>query len=1002
MDLSLISRKGSAKSCLIYHENPDALHIGTLPPHCMFTPFKKGADPFAGKECSDRTELLNGDWGFRYYDSVIDLEDDFTGADFANTIPVPSNWQLFGYDKPQYTNVSYPITYDPPYVPDDTPVGVYKTEYSYTPDGLRRVLTFEGVDSCLYLYVNGSFVGYTQVSHSTSEFDVTPFLQSGANAIVCAVLKWCDGTYLEDQDKIRLSGIFRDVYMVSRPENGLKDYRITTGLCDGGAFLSLTAYGTDVDAALYSPDGEKVMSFAAKDGVPVKETVENALLWSPESPSLYKLVIETKDEVFGEKVGFREISVKDGVVMFNGKKIKFRGVNRHDSYPDTGYYAPESKMREDLALMKRHNINAIRTSHYPGSPLFYRLCDEYGFYVIAEADFESHGCVEVYNSFKLEEGNYNGIALLAMDERFKKAIADRAELLVKQHFNRPSIVMWSLGNESGWGENLLFASKLVKSLDKSRILHYESTHHLDDTPNDILDVVSQMYPSPDSMRKFLSDENEKRPLFLCEYCHAMGNGPGDLEDYRNVFYENDRFAGGCIWEWCDHSVIQGETDDKRTKYGYGGDFGERHNDGNFCMDGLCYPDRTPHTGLMEAKQVYRPVRAEKGAADGEFVIKSFLSFADAGELLFCEYEITELGKKTAGGSFDFSVPPMESVTVTIPEAKAASGESVYIRFVFRAKTDTAWCEKGYEVCFEQLPLSVKQRAASFRKSENKAAFKEEPLFITVTAGNTEYTVSRRHGTVTSIKRGGKELLHKPMEWNFFRAPTDNDNMKQDWYRAHLNDYVTKVYSTDVSDFDGGVAVKISHSFGWSIHQPFAKAETEIQFYDGGEMRVATKATTSNKVELLPRFGLRLFLPESFDTAEYYGYGPTESYIDKRQATYVGLFKSKITDMHEDYIRPQENSSHYGCLFANVSGGGETMRITSDKEFSFNASVYTEEELAEKRHNYELEKSGYTVICADSGMAGVGSASCGPALDEKYRISLPEISLDFTFRFDGEK
>ncbi len=999
MDLSLISKKGSAKSRLVYHENPDALHIGTLPTHCMFTPFKKGDDPFNGKECSDRVEMLNGDWGFRYYDSVIDLEDDFTDAEFTSTIPVPSNWQLFGYDTAQYTNVCYPIVYDPPYVPDDTPVGVYKTKYAYSPDGMRRVLTFEGVDSCLYLFVNDNFAGYTQVSHSASEFDITTFLREGSNMIVCAVLKWCDGTYLEDQDKIRLSGIFRDVYIVSRPEKRLDDYRLTTGLCEGGAFLSLTVYGTDANVTLYSPDNETVLSFAARDGINTKETVKNALLWSPESPLLYKLVIETENEAVGEKVGFREISVKDGVVMFNGKKIKFRGVNRHDSYPETGYYAPESKMREDLMLMKRHNINAIRTSHYPNSPLFYRLCDEYGFYVIAEADFESHGCVEVYNSFKWDSG-YNGISLLARDERFRKAISDRAELLVTQHFNRPSIVMWSLGNESGWGENVLRAAKLVKSLDSSRLLHYESTHRLDDTPDDILDVVSQMYPSPDSMREFLRDQKEKRPLFLCEYSHAMGNGSGDLEDYRNTFYESDRFSGGCIWEWCDHSVILGETDDKRTKYGYGGDFGERHNDGNFCMDGLCYPDRTPHTGLLEAKQVYRPVRVEKGDQDGEFVIKSFLSLVNAGELLSCEYEITELGIKTAGGSFDFSVLPMENCVITIPEAKSAKGESVYIRFIFRAKNDTAWCEKGYEVCFEQLPLSVSRYEVCLKKSGSRAVFKEEPLFITVTAGNTQYTVSRRQGTVTSIKRSGKELLAKPMEWNFFRAPTDNDTMKGDWYRAHLNDYVTKVYSTSVGAFDGGVSVRISHSFGWSIHQPFARAETEIRFYDGGEMRVITKAMTSNKVEFLPRFGLRLFLPESFDTAEYYGYGPTESYADKRQSTYIGLFKSKVADMHEDYIRPQENSSHYGCLFANVSGMGETMRITSDNGFSFNASIYTEEELAGKRHNYELNKCGYTVICADSGMAGVGSASCGPALNDKYRISLPEITLDLTVSFDN--
>ncbi len=993
MDMSLISKANSPKSRMIYHEDPSMLHVGTLPSRAWFVPFAKYQDPFQEKEKSDFVEMLNGEWFFRYYDSIADLEDDFTSADFEKTIPVPSNWQLYGYDRPQYTNVCYPITYDPPYVPDDDPVGVYKREYNYVPDGRKRILTFEGVDSCLYLYINGEFAGYTQVSHSYSQFDVTSFLKEGTNQIVAAVLKWCDGTYLEDQDKIRLSGIFRDVYMISRADNYLEDYHITTDIGEKSAVLNITVFGCNAEVTLRSPNGEKLFSSSIIDGSALKVDVSSPQIWSPERPVLYDLTIETEDEIIGEKVGFRNISIENGVVKFNGVPIKFNGVNRHDSYPETGYYASEEQMRKDLILMKKHNINAIRTSHYPNSPLFYRLCDEYGFYVIAEADFESHGCVEVYNDFSWSRG-YNGICLLARDERFKAAITDRAQRLVTQHFNRPCIVMWSLGNESGWGENVLCAAKLIKSLDNTRLLHYESTHRLDDTPNDILDVVSQMYPSTEDMKKFLQNEQEKRPLFLCEYSHAMGNGSGDLEDYHNTFYSDERFAGGCIWEWCDHSVILGKTSDGKIKYGYGGDFGERHNDGNFCMDGLVYPDRTPHTGLLEAKQVYRPVRVTKGKNSGEFVISSLLCFEDAGKYLDCSYEIKEKGKLLSDGKINFTVPPMGSTVVYLPEIVGINGESLYIKFDFTTKNELPWCEKGYPVCFEQL-LLCKEPVKEICVSNEKPAFFKTGNCFTIKAGQTEYLFDLRKGSISSIKKNNVELMEKPIEFNFFRAPTDNDTMRGDWYRAHLNDYVQKIYSVSTEQVENTIIIKVLHSFGWSIHQPFARTETKWTFYGNGKVNVVSNAVTSEKVSTLPRFGLRMFLPKNFDKVEFYGYGPHESYIDKHQSSYVDKFVMNISDMHEDYLRPQENSSHYGCDYLNVISDGAALKFTSESQFSFNASEYTQEELAGKRHNFELQKSEHNIICVDSGMIGVGSASCGPALAEKYKIAQLDIHLDFT-------
>ncbi len=992
MNIANISANGSPKSKMIYHENPQALHIGTLPSRAWFVPFSEGECPFSAKEKSSRVEMLNGEWDFKYYNSIVDMEDYFLDSGFEAKIPVPSNWQLHGYDKPQYTNVCYPIPYDPPYVPDYIPVGVYRRSYNYKNDGARKIITFEGVDSCLYLYINGELAGYNQASHSFAEFDITPYLHEGDNTIVCAVLKWCDGTYLEDQDKFRLSGIFRDVYIVSRTEDRVEDYRVTA---DWKGNFNLSIKGAAAAVELASPTGEMLFTTeAGKDGM-VSFTVQDVQLWSPENPVLYSLTIKAGGEVIGEKVGFRSVWVEDGAVMFNGSAIKIHGVNRHDSYPDTGYYACEAKMRKDLELMKRHNMNAVRTSHYPNAPLFYRLCDEYGLYVIAEADFESHGCVEVYNDFKWSWADgYNGIALLAKDEQFRNAIVDRGEKLVYQHYNRPSIIMWSLGNESGWGVNTLEEAKLIKSEDSTRLVHYESIHTLDGTPDDILDVVSRMYPTAKDLVSIVESDGKNRPLVLCEYCHAMGNGPGDLEDYHQMFYSDKRLTGGFIWEWSDHAILQGITEDGRIKYGYGGDFAERHNDGNFCMDAVTYPDRTPHTGLLEAKQVYRPVRVTKGERDDEFIFRSMLNFVCAQDILDCRYEITDMGRSIAAGSVvDFALPASAEAVVKIAEAASLEGDNVCIRFIFTAKKAYSCFEAGDEVCFDQLVLSDHpvQRA----EISGNVVLDETPLSYTVEAGDITVKINRRKGVICSIQKSGRELLAKPVEWNFFRAPVDNDVMKGDWYRAHLNDYDTKVYETTANQGENGVVISISHSFGWNIYQPFCFARTEISVGGNGKIRIKTDGTTGNKVTFLPRFGLRLFLENSFDGVSYYGYGPHESYIDKHNLDYIGQFSARIQDMHEDYIRPQENGSHYGCRYAEITDGHNSLRFSADKLFSFNASEYTQEELAAKRHNYELQKCGYSVICIDSEMAGVGSNACGPQLDEKYRVALPEIHLDFT-------
>lgn len=1057
MNLLQIAAPESDKSNLIYHENPDIFHVNTLENHSYYIPFGINQNPFKNRQDSEAFELLNGEWDFHYYDSIIDLEDDFTKIQGQTKMPVPSNWQLHGFDKPQYTNVCYPIPYNPPFVPDDIPCGVYSKNYSYQKDENRRLLNFEGVDSCFYLFINSRFAGYSEVSHHTSEFDITDFLAEGNNRITVLVLKWCTGTYYEDQDKIRLSGIFRDVYVLSRPKKRLEDYRIKTIIKTESAVLEFTGFGLDSKITLKTPDGKILESADAKNGQKISLQVKNPLLWSAENPVLYRLEIITENELIGEEIGFRQVYIENGIIKINGKSVKFRGVNRHDSYPDTGYAASVSQLEMDLKLMKQHNINGIRTSHYPNAPVFYKLCDRYGFYVIDEADLEMHGSVEVNNTFHWDWSDYSGIALAAGNPIFEKGILDRQQLLVTRDINRPCVIMWSMGNESGFGSNFIPAAKWIKSFDNTRLLHYESVHKQDNTDDGIFDVVSRMYPSPSDWKKLLEDKKEKRPFVLCEYCHAMGNGPGDLEDYHKVIHSSERFAGGFIWEWCDHSV---PLDKKGEKFGYGGDWNERHNDGNFCCDGLVYPDRKIHTGLLEAKQVYRPVRVSK-VPDSKniFVFKNFLNFTDLSTQLNCNYEISINGLVTDSQELELpELPPETETKITLnnlPSFEQSENSEVFIRFIFTQKNETLWNKARDTVCFDQIKLKALKdgddeieilKESSFepllngqenyfaRKKDNKGKqengreemklqtefitssynkkpdnetkkleskyfkIQKSPFTYKISEGNIQYSFNRRTGTFDSIlMKGGVELLKKPIKFNFMRAPTDNDSQRGDWFRLHLGEYDTKVYNTELQVKDEEIIIIVKESFGWNIQQPFAYGTVLYKISKDEGLSINFDFKFSSKIDILPRIGVCLFVDKNFNRTEYFGYGPTESYVDKHQACYAGKFNSFIADMYEPYIRPQENSSHCDCRYVKIISDENEILFTGwnpesrkIKNLSFNASEYTQEELWSKKHNFELEKDENNVICIDYKMQGVGSNSCGPVLSQKYRIQLPKV------------
>ncbi len=987
-----------------YHENPETLHVGTMENRAYYLPFgsAEAALESAGRETSDRFLSLNGDWDFAFFTRYCDVPE---CIDYAATIPVPSVWQQHGYDHHQYTNVKYPFPYDPPYVPIENPCGAYRRTLMLDKRANRRYfLNFEGVDSCLYLYVNGAFVGYSQVSHSTSEFDITDQLTSGENTIEVRVLKWCEGSYLEDQDKLRMSGIFRDVYLLERSEQHLRDYWVRTVLIDGGRAAEITldcAYFSqpvEVRCTLLSPAGE-TLAQAQVSGAHMSLRIENPVLWNAEQPALYTLLLTAGDEHIAQRVGIREVCVKDGVLLLNGTPIKFRGVNRHDSDPVTGYTISREQYIRDLAVMKAHNINAIRTSHYPNAPEMPQLCDEYGFYLIAESDIESHGVCTIVTP---EGGNYaNDYARIAREPMFALGMLDRVQRNVLRDRNCPSVLIWSLGNESGFGENIENAARWVKQFDPTRLCHYEGMCHLpDDRQNDTsaLDLYSEMYPSLAEIERYLAG-SDPRPYVMCEYIHAMGNGPGDAEDYQELIDKHPQMCGGFVWEFCDHAVYAGRTADGRAKYLYGSDFGEYPHDGNFCMDGLVYPDRTPHNGIREFKQVIRPVRTEWLGA-GKVRLSNRLDFTDLAHIATCEYELTVDGKTVETGPVELpAIAPHTSAEVALPLRAAHSEGRCLLRLIYRQKHDAAFTSAGHELGFDQLVLHEGAVAPALPTRKNAAApqLRREGMRIEIAGENFRYTFDAATGLFDEMCYGQRTLLTRPMSFNLWRAPTDNDRyIRVKWERAGYDRAQPRVYSAEARIEGSEAVIDCQLSLAAVYRQRAVTLSARFAVDGQGRVRIHLEGKRDDPVmPCLPRFGLRLFLPQRMHRATYFGYGPHESYLDKRNASWLGEFETTAQANHEDYIRPQENGAHYGCDYVTVTDGAGGLCAHSAQPFSFNLSPYTQEELTAKAHNFELEPCGETVLCLDYAQAGIGSNSCGPALLEKYHLNPAAFAWDIT-------
>ncbi len=997
-----------------YYEDLSVLHENTMPARAYFIPASKRMDNLVEhREESDRMQLLNGTWKFQYFNSIYDVQEPFFEKDYDtenfDEIQVPSVWQMAGYDTHQYTNIRYPFPFDPPYVPQDIPCGTYAHTFVYHKDenAPKAFLNFEGVDSCFYVWINGSYVGYSQVSHMTSEFDITDLLRDGENSIAVLVMKWCDGSYLEDQDKFRMSGIFRDVYILKRPKQAISDYHIKTRIEDMLAKV-------EIEMKFYSPLNVKIsiedrngavvaLGSIAEEGTAVLE-IASPELWNTENPYLYKLILETENEVIVDHIALRKIEIKDQVIYLNGQKIKFRGVNRHDSDPVTGFTINPEQITTDLTLMKQHNFNAIRSSHYPNAPFFYEMCDKYGFMVIDEADIEAHGPFMIYRK---EDTDYNRFKRwnekIADDPVWEEAIVDRVKLMVERDKNRFCIVMWSMGNESAYGCNFEKALEWTKNFDPDRITQYESARYrnYDETYDySNLDVYSRMYPALSEIQEYL-DKDGSKPFLLVEYCHSMGNGPGDFEDYFQMIQDNDKMCGGFVWEWCDHAIAHGTAENGKTIYAYGGDHGEEIHDGNFCMDGLVYPDRTVHTGLLEYKNVYRPARViSYDKESGELVLHNYMDFDNLKDYVKISYELTQDGLVIGKGKLaEVSVVPHSegktNLQVNVPE-----NGKCYLKLIYHLKKEMPLLEEDYILGFDEIEVSQKDAKCQLAEkwvektvTDSELQVSEDDTQIHIKGREFAYTIDRRTALFTEMKFAGREYLNHPMELNIWRAPTDNDMyIKSEWKKAHYDKAYTRAYTTEVVQGKHGVKITSHASVVAETVQKILDVTITWKIEAAGKIDADIAVTKDDEFPDLPRFGVRMFLDKKLSAARYFGMGPQESYCDKHQAASHGLYQANVDDLHEDYIRPQENGSHYDCEYVELNNSRYGIVASAEKAFSFNASYYTQEELEKKTHNYELTESDSVVFCVDYALNGIGSNSCGPVVLEQYRFD------DVLFRF----
>ncbi len=905
--------------------------------------------------------LLNGTWRFAFFARDVDVPQQIEHWD---SIPVPSCWQLHGYEAPNYSNINYPFPCDPPYVPDDNPCGVYEREFTLDTVWGNVYFVLEGVASCAYVYVNGDYVGYTLGSHLQAEFDLMRFVRAGTNTIRVQVLKWCCGSYLEDQDCFRYNGIFRDCYILQRPSGHITDVdmipddrSIRIRLC-GNAHVTVMD-GTEI---LDSANMTDFYEFAPA----------HPILWNAEKPHLYTVCLERDGERIELKTGLRRIEISDRYeLLINGTPVKLHGVNHHDTDPKRGWCQSDAALERDLRLMKQLNMNCVRTSHYPPTPRFIQLCDEIGLYVVCETDIETHGFLRrlpnVAYRFDVESN-----AWPCTKPEWKQAHLDRMARMVECFKNAPSIIMWSTGNESGHGANHVEMIRQTKRRDPSRLLHAEDASRKGQFHN--ADVYSRMYPSLSELESFANCDDIAMPVFLCEYSHAMGNGPGDVWDYNELFDRYPKLIGGCIWEWADHVV---DVDGVQR---YGGDFpGEQTHDGNFCCDGLVFANRAFKAGTLEAKAAYQPIRTHY--ADGALTVYNRLDFTDLDEFRF-EYRIELDGVTQFARETVLSAAPHTAVTLCVEHAPLCCKLGAFLHTrLLRDSTEVASTH-------HRLPCTLARE-----ERERSAALHEDAQNITAEGEDFRYIFSKHYGTFTSLRVHGEEQLAAMPTLSACRAPTDNDrNIRfrwlqlDEWQGENLDKSSVKIYECRVAEN----IIRVSGALCGISRAPLLRFTQEITVSRSGKIEFSLRGNIRDDAIWLPRLGFCWTLPGDRNAFSYYGNGPQESYRDMCHGGYVGLHHSDADAEYVPYVRPQEHGNHTDVKMLSIGA----LEFRAEKEMEICVSHYPMQALLRAEHTDELQADGLTHLRIDYKVSGLGSNSCGPDLEKPYRLD--EKALEFRF------
>ncbi|WP_121609828.1 beta-galactosidase subunit alpha [Mesobacillus foraminis] len=1027
-------------------ENLSLLQKNRLEERAYFFPYRNEHSALSHERGeADGFMLLNGEWKFHYAESPLLAPKQFYDESFDTSqwdrLHVPSNWQMHGYGKPHYTNVQFPFPIDPPNVPAENPTGSYRREFFIPNEWIDKniVLRFEGVDSAFHVWVNGQEAGYSQGSRLPSEFDITSLIHEGKNVIAVQVYQWSEASYIEDQDMWWLSGIFRDVYLLVRPRVHIRDFFVKTHLDEDyrNAKLKIDTIvlnkhftgisNHQVEVRLLNHRYNEVVTKELRnigiagvdeEKVSLEIPVENPEKWTAENPYLYHLLLSLKDEsgtvieVIPAKVGFRSVEIKDGVLQVNGVPIMLKGVNRHDHHPDLGRAVPLDSMIEDIRLMKQHNINAVRTSHYPNDPRFYDLCDVYGLYVIDEADLECHGFHVI-----------NNINQISDDPAWEEAYVDRMKRMVERDKNHASIIMWSLGNESGYGRNHDAMAEWAREKDPTRPLHYEGecrfimTEDNNDPTRDpkASDVHTTMYTAVEIMDELGKREDLTKPHILCEYAHAMGNGAGGFKEYWETFYKHRRLQGGFVWEWIDHGIRQ-KNENGEEYYAYGGDFGDAPHDSNFVIDGLVMPDRTPSPALTEYKKVIEPVIVKD--VDLE---KGIVKLTNRYDFISLDHLQLSWNVMYDDQMVDQGVLPVEGIAagsskeITIPfelPATCKAHTDYWLNISFLTAVDALWAKAGYEIAWAQFKLPVAAgRPAETRLIQYPLNVNEEGHCITVAGNGFSMIFNKLNGTIDSWIFEGMKVFKEGPKMNFWRAPTDNDSLasgkwksissKDAWknhglhWMQHRVDDVSYVVSPDKKRADIQVTVRIAPPrLSWGILTTYS-----YRVYGSGHVVLNIKGDPQGDLpETLPRIGLTMKLPKRFEDVSWYGLGPGEAYVDSRMANRMGIWSCKVEDLYTPYVYPQENGNRHQVKWISLTeNNGFGLLAAAQPAIDFSAHYYTIDNLENAKHTYDLVKQEFITFNLDHKQHGLGSSSCGPDVLEKYRLKPEAFEFDIVLK-----